>query len=155
GRELGKLPDTPQPVWSLAFAPRGPWLATASGDYDKDISKASGQVQLWDVGSFKKVHTLRGHTHPVKSVLFSPDGERLISAGQDLQVKVWDVSTGREVLTFRGSQYSVYHMAFAPDGSALACACPEDAVKIWDLRGFTPAVARDRRHTVQVNIPTW
>jgi WD40 repeat protein len=155
GRELGSLPDTPQTVWNLAFSPRGPWLATASGDYDKDISKASGQVELWDVGTYKKVHTLRGHTHPVKCVVFSPDGERLVSAGQDHQVKVWDVSTGQEVLTFRGSQYRVYHLAFAPDCRALACASPEDAVKIWDLREFTPAVARDRRHTVRVNISAW
>jgi len=48
--------------------------------------------------------TLRGHTQPVLSVTFSPDGERLASASGDMttfadgEVKVWDARTGREIL---------------------------------------------------------
>ncbi len=36
--------------------------------------------------------TLKGHTGPVMSVAFSPDGKRLASSSRDQTVKVWDVT---------------------------------------------------------------
>jgi WD40 repeat protein len=63
---------------------------------------------------------LRGHTLPVWSVVFSPDGKYLASASQDQTVKIWEVLTGREVRTLRGSN-DLYALgvAFSPDGKCL------------------------------------
>jgi WD40 repeat protein len=155
GRERATLRGTPQTIWSLAFSPRASLLATGSGDYDPALSRASGQVQLWDARTGKKKRTFRGHTRAVKQVLFSSDGEQLLSIGEDGLVKLWDVSRGQEILTFHSPLYGVHQMVFAPDQRRLACAGPDAVVMILDARAWTPAVARDRRQTVQLRIPAW
>jgi serine/threonine protein kinase/WD40 repeat protein len=42
-------------------------------------------------------HTLTGHTDLAGAITFSPDGKRLLTAGQDGRCKLWDTWTGREV----------------------------------------------------------
>ena len=37
--------------------------------------------------------TLYGHSSPVRSVSFSPDGNRIVSGSFDKTVKVWDLSS--------------------------------------------------------------
>ncbi len=81
-------------VGSVAFSPDGRRLATVN------LAKlaARSTVKVWDTGTWKETLTLKGHT----SVAFSPDGKRLVSAGQDQTVKVWDARTGQETLTLKG-----------------------------------------------------
>jgi hypothetical protein len=92
--------------------------------------------------------TLQGHTGPVLSVCFSPDGRRLASAGGIIsvpvtpgEVKVWDTRTGQEALTLRGHTGLVYSVCFSPDGRRLASASgdPSNAgkageVKVWEAQ---------------------
>ena len=51
-----------------------------------------GQVfRQFDYANYKLRATLTGHTGPIRSVDFSPDGTMLVSASQDEMVKLWDV----------------------------------------------------------------
>ena len=43
-----------------------------------------------------------GHQARIRSVAFSPDGQRVVSGSFDQLVKVWDAATGAEVSTFVG-----------------------------------------------------
>jgi hypothetical protein len=44
----------------------------------------------------------------VSRVVFSPDGQRLASAGGDGTLKLWDARTGRELRTLRAHTSAVY-----------------------------------------------
>jgi WD40 repeat protein len=80
----------------------------------------------------RRLRTFSGHTGPVLSVSFSPDGQRLASAsaetGKPGEVKVWDAATGQEALTIKGTGTCV---AFSPDGKRLASNC-DKTVRVWD-----------------------
>ncbi|MFQ5731079.1 MAG: protein kinase [Planctomycetaceae bacterium] len=63
--------------------------------------------------------TLRGHTQPIRSVAFSPDGRLLATAGGN-KVTLWDVETGKTRAVLRVGISHVWSIAFSPDGTTLA-----------------------------------
>ena len=74
--------------------------------------------------------SLTGHSDPVMTVAFSPDGARLASGG-DGGVRVWDVVSGEELLAPGGHGGVVLSVAFSPDGARLATG-GGGGVRVWD-----------------------
>ena len=73
-------------VTAAAFSPIGEhW---ASGD-------AAGKLYIWD-GNREPIPLFR-HTDSIKSLAFSKDGNRLVSASSDKTAWVWDVASGKEI----------------------------------------------------------
>jgi hypothetical protein len=72
-------------------------------------------------------------TTEVSGVAFSPDGERLASAGGDGAVKIWNSRTGKLILEFHAHDKGASSVAFHPDGLHLASAGADGLVKVWDL----------------------
>jgi WD40 repeat protein/serine/threonine protein kinase len=76
----------------------------------------------------------------VNCVAFSPDGEKLASAGGDGTIKVWSSKTGKRILTFLAHTDAVVSIAFHPDGKHLASRGADRMVKVWDLMATGEAV---------------
>ena len=76
-----------------------------------------------------------GHTKPVLSVGFGPDGRRALSAANDMTMRIWDLEGDREVRrTWLDVAYQdlVYDVAFSRDGLFALSTDPE-GIQLWDL----------------------
>lgn len=48
-------------------------------------------INLWDLGSGRKIKSMTGHTAPINTLSFSACTSMLISGGSDWTVRAWDV----------------------------------------------------------------
>jgi len=100
---------------------------------------------VWDARSGKELLTLTGHTEPVRSVAWSPDGQRLATGSWDNTTKVWPIGSDMELLTLTGHREYVESVAWSPDGKRLATASHDGTVQVYavDIRDLME-LARQR-----------
>ncbi len=53
----------------------------------------NGQIRIYDA-NFNLLRTLAGHANETDGLAFTPDGQTLISGGEDGTVKFWKPQTG-------------------------------------------------------------
>ncbi|KAF5347138.1 hypothetical protein D9757_015069 [Collybiopsis confluens] len=77
---------------------------------------------------------LHGHTSPVTSVAFSPDGQQVVSGSYDQTVRIWYLQTGQQIgAPLRGHTGAVTSVAFSPDGQQGVSGSYDQTVRIWDV----------------------
>src|SRR5579872_2076182 len=76
---------------------------------------------------------LVGHTDPVYSVDFTPDGTQIVTGSFDKTLKLWDAVTKKPLRTFTGHANLVLTVAVSKDGTHIASGSLDNTVKLWDL----------------------
>ena len=69
---------------------------------------------------------------PIYSLTFSPDGNYLVSGGDDNQLFIWDIRTGKCLKELKGHTETCYALAFSKDRTMLASGGLDHCVKVWD-----------------------
>ena len=75
--------------------------------------------------------TLRGHEEVVGVAVYSPDGRRIATAGEDGDIKIWDSQSGENILTIQGHAGPVYEVIFSSSGNWIASAGEDGTARIW------------------------
>lgn len=95
-------------------------------------------VQMFDLQTGERLHRLEGHTKPVVSIAYSPDGELLASASDDGSIRLWDVGSAKTVRVLRNvtrprSPYPPRQVAFSPDGKTLVACYPNTQIVLYNV----------------------
>ncbi len=133
--------STPSPTVKPTRGPTFTPVATISFPYDNPTPDVPLEAAL----------TLAGHTDPVKSVAFAPDGQTLASGSSDSVIMVWDAHSGellRKIEAKSEGYSTIESLAFSPDGQTLASAGEGKLVKLWDMR------SGEMRGTLTMPTPT-
>ena len=94
---------------------------------------------------------LTGHTGPVLTCKFSPDGQHVMTGSHDRLMLLWNTFGECEnTLTLRGHRNAILELHWASDGEAVFSASADKTVAMWDAK--TGARTRQfKGHTSHVN----
>ena len=114
-------------IREIQYSPDGTRLAVAS----------SIGIWLYDTATHQEIALLTGHTHEVRSVAFSPDGNTIASGSDDNTIRLWNVHGRKHQQTLKGHTAPVVSVAFSPDGRTLASGSRDGTVLLWELNPST------------------
>jgi WD40 repeat protein len=123
-------------IYSIAFSPDNSIIAAGTG-YNN-----SGHINIYD-SQYNLLRTLLGHSSRTTSLVFTVDGQYLISGGYDGYIRVWNYNTGNIVTYFQHGTYTNggtdVRLSISSDGQYLASSGDgyNVAVKIWKISDWS------------------
>ncbi|CAI4210364.1 unnamed protein product [Parascedosporium putredinis] len=103
----------------------GEWLAFGASRL--------GQLLVWEWQSESYILKQQGHFDSMNSLVYSPDGQRIVTAADDGKIKVWDIDSGFCIVTFTEHSSGVTACEFAKKGNVLFTASLDGSIRAWDL----------------------
>jgi len=76
---------------------------------------------------------LEGHSSDVSSLMFTPDGRRVVSTSWDKTLRIWDFENGFCLRSLEGHSDFVLSAIITPDGSRVVSISRDSTLRIWDL----------------------
>ncbi len=151
-KEVGKLRREDDRFFcgfqSATISPDGKKIATVESERQGGSANAPCWAigAVWDLSTHAQVSRFQGSngTH-VRSVAFSPDGAKVVSASvgdpgfgvDDITVNVWDAATGQELVAMKRHTLLLDSVSVSPDGRTLALSafesgsCAQQKVYLW------------------------
>lgn len=103
----------------------GEWLAFGASKL--------GQLLVWEWQSESYILKQQGHFDSMNSLVYSPDGTKIITTADDGKIKVWDIESGFCIVTFTEHTSGVTACEFAKKGNVLFTSSLDGSIRAWDL----------------------
>jgi WD40 repeat protein/serine/threonine protein kinase len=127
-KEVRVLKEHTEPVRAVAIG--ADLIASASRERT---------IRLWDPRSGEPRGVLEGHEAAVESLVFSPDGAKLISGSRDRTVRIWDPKTRQSAKLEDAGSGRIFSVAIDRKGILLAAGSDDAKIWLWDLREMKAA----------------
>jgi len=113
------------------LSPDNTLLAASIIDHRLNSRRELFKIGLFRIGQQEPIGEFYGHNDHTTSLIFSKDGQRLVSSSLDGKTRVWDVGTQSLLFEFDGTSKGASYDAISPDGQYFVTASKR--LKIWDL----------------------
>jgi WD40 repeat protein len=135
GEMLGQYKGHAEAIYTVAFSPDGRLAYSAGGGNVRGESHDRGDfaIHVWDLKTGRAAGRLEGHKGIVWGIAVSPDGRRLLTAGDDKDVILWTLKRGAVIRHFGGHTGPVSSVAFLSDGRRAVSASNDRTIRLWDL----------------------
>jgi WD40 repeat protein/tRNA A-37 threonylcarbamoyl transferase component Bud32 len=129
----------------LMFSPVGPLLAGSATD---------GSTTIWDVRTGRIIASIRANFQAVHGVAFSPDGQRLLSGGEDPSdvVRLLDMGSQRHVATLAGPPDRVdqfWSLEMSADLNTIVAVGIDKTALLWRAPSWAEIEAEEKRQAAR------
>lgn len=107
------------------FSPDSRYLLTGS--------QLNNTARVWNLSNWLNSGVLQGHTAPIQTAAFSPDGNYIVTTDETKVAQVWEADTGRRLFILQGHTKTVLSAAFSPDEGSLVTTGGDHAVRVWNV----------------------
>ncbi len=136
--------DTTAVVWDVesledeyTLLGHGNWLTSAVFSPDGSLIASTdldGVTKIWNIDAPALIPELEHEDGaPIRLAAFTPDGQRLVTAGDDAKVNVWDAESGDQLFSFDGFSLDDYPFEGASDIVVIPLVNEAGTVDIWDV----------------------
>lgn len=112
-------------IQTACFNVTGDWIAFGSANL--------GQLLVWEWQSEQYIMKQQGHSSEMNCIAYSPDGQLIVTGGEDAKVKVWNVQNGFCFVTFSEHSSAVTALEFSKNKKFLVSASLDGTVRAYDL----------------------
>ena len=88
---------------------------------------------MWEWQSETYILKQQGHHSRISCLDFSPDGQLIVTGGDDGKVKLWNTTTGYCFVTFSDHSGPVTTIKFAKSGIVVVSASKDGTIRAYDL----------------------
>ncbi len=81
-----------------------------------------------------RIAGLIGHSGWIRACAFSPDGKRILTAGDDSTARLWEGESGKEIRRFEGHSGWIWACVFSPDGKRILTAGDDSTARLWEAK---------------------
>ncbi|CAK5040589.1 unnamed protein product [Aphanomyces euteiches] len=133
--------DFNSPVTHLVLHKDAALVAAACDDF---------VVRLVDISTHKIVRRLRGHTHVLTDICFSPDARWIVTSSSDASLRVWDLPTGA-CIDWIKFPHAVTSVTMSPTGEFIATThSSQVGIFLWANRAYFDHVFVDQPPQVPI-----
>ena len=95
-----------------------------------------GRIKIYSAKNGKVLKNFSGHSGKVYKAVYSSDGSKIISTGEDATIRIWDVKTQKELHRINlaiEKPRSITDISFTQDGQSFAASKIDGTIEIWEV----------------------